>query len=623
MVIGKSRQIMSEALMVKSREAFKNWSAKSTDERLSLFSKLKENILLHIDEIISSIITDTKKAPLDALGGDILVTLETIRFIEKNGKRALQNRKIPKPGFFFWGTEFYEEFNPYGTVLVLAPWNYPFQLSMVPALSALACGNTVILKCSELAPKTAKTIEKLFELSGFPKNVIQVVDGGPELGTELIDLLPDKIFLTGSLTAGKSILKRAANNIIPVHLELGGKDVMIVFSDASLERAISSACYGAFSNSGQVCVGVKKIYVHTSVLDFFVEGLKRETSELRRAQDYLGELGPLVKKENVVKIKDYIEKSIKEGFRLETGLSIEGSFVGPVILMETQKNERPNDTLESDEVFGPVVSIVPFETEEDAIKSANRSPFGLSSSVWTKDIAKGKRVAKELVVGSCSINDVVRQIANPYAPFGGEKLSGTGRYHGQDGLRTFCRQKTVMISTSRKKKEINWFPFRRKTFDQLKRVIRFRHGKLFSLIMVAFMSTTISGSIAGAAQLTLHVDNIESQAGSLAFNLFSSEKGFPSHFKMAVQHGFVKIPDDLKVTIIIDSLPLGTYAVSVYQDINNDQKLNTNFLGIPTEPVGVSNNPKPRMGPPLFSAAKFDFNQDTEIIIYLVNPHGK
>ena len=277
-----------------------------------------------------------------------------------------------------------------------------------------------------------------------------------------------------------------------------------------------------------------------------------------------------------------------------------------------------------EESFGPVLCVASFRDEAEAIALANASPFALSSSIWTHNQARARRVAVQLSAGSCSINDVIRNIANPHAAFGGNCLSGYGRYHGPEGLRSFSRMKTIMIASDSRTREINWFPFSSRTSHQLASLIRFRHGAtgllgrlgrlLLPLLVSAVLPLTLAAQPRAETHLTIDVHLTQQAHGELAYLIFASPSGFPGNRDKAIRHGFLPIPLNAQHLRINTDLPPGIYAVTVYEDLNNNHKLDHNFIGIPREPVGVSNNPPARFGPPHFGECSFQLGDTAQTI---------
>jgi uncharacterized protein (DUF2141 family) len=255
---------------------------------------------------------------------------------------------------------------------------------------------------------------------------------------------------------------------------------------------------------------------------------------------------------------------------------------------------------------------------------ANGSAFALSGSVWTQNRARARRVATRLSAGSCAVNDVIRVIANPYAAFGGNRLSGYGRYHGPEGLRAFSRVRTIMLANGRRSTEINWFPFSNRTRRQLASLLRFRHGStglaarlsrlLMPLLLGAVLGVGLHAQPKPQTRLSIHVRLDRDAHGELAYLIFDSAAGFPDHPESAIRRGFLPIPSGAQQLQIETDLPSGTYAVSVYEDLNGNHKLDRNILGVPREPVGASNNPQRRMGPPKFGDCSFRLGDESQTL---------
>ncbi|OVE76571.1 hypothetical protein BVX98_05570 [bacterium F11] len=369
------------------------------------------------------------------------------------------------------------EYHPLGTVLVVSPWNFPFQLSLVPICTALLAGNVVLLKASETTLAIGELIQSLLAQAGLPENVFTALPGDGKIGQKMIEEKPDLIFVTGSSATGQKIMEQASKNLIPVHLELGGKDPMLVFEDTPFERAVNAAVYGAFANAGQICVSVERLYVHENIEDKFTKAILHKTSQVRMGLSNDSDVGMMTTKRQVDVIKKQIEDAEKKGAVLLTPLRFEGNWVSPIVI-----NKVTHDMLlMREETFGPVLPIMSFSSEEEAIKLANDSPFGLNASVWTKDLKKGRRIASQIQAGNCAVNDVVKNIGNPHLPFGGIKRSGFGRYHGKEGLRAFSRSMSIMINKGTAKRELNWFPYSSKLYKDLKIYLQFSYLKKNSL----------------------------------------------------------------------------------------------------------------------------------------------
>ena len=445
----------------KARESFENWSGLAISERTRYLRNLKQLMVDEMDQIAKIISDDTGKVLTESIVADIMPILDAIDHIIRHAEKVLSRKKVKTP-LLLIGKKSFIEYMPRGVVLVISPWNYPLQLAMVPMISALAGGNSVILKPSEVTPLVGKCIEDLFRRSGFPEGTVQVAHGGKEVGAAFTAGKPDYIFFTGSVRTGKIIQQQAAKDLIPTTLELGGKDPMIVFEDANLDRAVKAAAWGAFTNSGQVCMSAERLYVQSSIYGEFLEKLKKEVNSLQQGTDLDSDIGSMTFPGQREVVKAQLDEAIERGAKLETGLK-SSDWKGDMFLPLTVITEVKQDMkIIQEESFGPLLPVVPFDTEEEAIDYANGTVFGLNASVWSSDKAKARRVASRLVSGAVVINDVIITVANHGLPFGGTKESGIGRYHSEAGLRIFCHEKAIMEDMGFMKSEIQWYPYKGK-----------------------------------------------------------------------------------------------------------------------------------------------------------------
>jgi acyl-CoA reductase-like NAD-dependent aldehyde dehydrogenase len=455
----------------RARTAQARWAALTVAERVRALRPLRRLIAQRMDQIIDVISSEVGKPPMDALAGDLMVTLEQLRFYERHAHGILRPRTVGAPWPFYIGTRFVEINEPCGVVLVFAPWNYPLQLSVVPAATALFAGNAVLLKCSEHTPRTVGLIEELFLAAGLPTGLVQVSCEPPEEASALLEAGPDFVFFTGSSRNGRAIAAKAGTLAIPCVMELGGKDPALVFNSCNLGRTVSGLAYGAFLNTGQACIGSKRIYVQQPIFDEFLRLFLERVALLRTGTTVESDLGPILLETVRQSLQEQVRDAVARGATLHTGVRADGDAITPAILTGVPADAA----LLMDESFGPAVCVAPFRSEGEAIALANASTFALSASVWTGDKAQARRVALQLDCGSCVINDVIRSIGNPHAAFGGNKASGYGRYHGAEGLRAFSRTKTIMTAYLLRRTEVHWFPFGQRTFAQVRAVLRLRH----------------------------------------------------------------------------------------------------------------------------------------------------
>lgn len=459
------------AAVERGRGAFQAWSKTPLRQRLARLGRLREVIVEDLDAVVARVVAATGKPDLEALTGDVLTTLDALAYCEQHAERALASE--PRPGYRLApGSEFRVDYEPLGVIGVLSPWNYPLQLAMLPLVTALAAGDTVVLKPSELSASVGALIAELCARAELPAGVVQVVQGGPAVGEALVAARPDKIFFTGSVATGKKIVARAAEHLVPLELELGGKDPMVVFADAPLDRAVNGAVYGAFVNAGQACVSVERVYVEAPIYERFVTAVTRAALALRVGGGRAAELGPLIRPAQIELVEAQLDDALARGARLTTPRERQGNALRPLVLRDVNHEMR----VMTEETFGPVLPVMPFASEAEAIELANGTRYGLNASVWTQDRARADRVVAALAVGNCAINDVLKNIANPHLPFGGERESGWGRYHGPEGLRAFSRIKAVMVSEGLADREMNWFPYRASSYEIVKSVLLAQHG---------------------------------------------------------------------------------------------------------------------------------------------------
>lgn len=610
---------ISNQILARARAAQAAWGALHVSRRCAILGDLRREIAIQCESIADTIARENSKPLLDALSGDVLVTLEHLRYYESHAARILRPRRIGKPSFLFRGARFEASFEPHGVALIFGPSNYPFQLAVIPLITALAAGNAVVLKCSERTPITATLIARLCAKANLPVNLVQVLHDGPEQSATLIDARPDFIFFTGSSRHGQQVAERSAKHLIPTVLELGGKDASLVFADCHLDRTVEGITYGAFSNAGRVCVAVKRVYVEASIYDEFLARLKHRIAMLRVNTDPDADFLPLTE-DAQSDVRAQVEDALSCGATLHWPQDRATVAYEPTLLTDVPIEAR----ILTEESFGPVLCVASFRNEAEAIALANASPFALSSSIWTHNQERARRVAAQLSTGSCSINDVIRNIANPHAAFGGNRLSGYGRYHGPEGLRSFSRMKTIMSASDRPTCEINWFPLNSRTRHQLASLIRFRHrapgllGRLGRLLLPLLVSAVLPLTLAAQSKtethLTIDVHLTQQAHGELAYLVFASSSGFPGDRDKSLRHGFLPIPSNAQHIRIDTDLSPGIYAVTVYEDINSNHKLDHNFIGIPREPVGVSNNPPARFGPPRFDECSFHLGDTPQTI---------
>lgn len=435
----------------------------SFKERLAFIKNIRTIILARQEEIIDTIQKETFKARTDILTSEIFPLMEHLDFLEARAEKGLSDEKVPTP-IAMMGKTSKIFFEPLGTVLIISPWNYPFYQAIVPITCSFITGNATVYKPSEITPLKG-LVESVLTEAGFKSHWVQLAYGEGSLGAELINQKPQKIFFTGSVGTGKKIMAQASQFLIPVELELGGKDPMLVFEDANMDRAVKGAAWGSFTNSGQSCTSVERLYVQESIYPAFKEKLVAEVNSLKLGIDKDGDadMGEMISEKQIQIVADLVQDALKNGATLLTGQGwdFKSRRIPPMVIENTTHAMRINQ----EEIFGPVLPIMKFKDETDAIKLANDSQFGLSASVWTKDKERAIRVSKKIQTGNISVNNVMLSEGNHDLPFGGVKDSGIGRYKGIHGLRSFCNIKSILIDADSKKIEANWYPYSAKKYN--------------------------------------------------------------------------------------------------------------------------------------------------------------
>ena len=426
-----------------ARAAQPAWAGTVLRKRLEILKNFQHLLTSRKQEIARTITAEAGKPYVESLLTEVLVVLDATRFLLDNTHAFLRDEPVAHGSLATKGKSGRLVREPYGVIGIISPWNYPFSIPATEVLAALAVGNAVVLKPSELTPLSAFELASLLRDAGLPDGLFHVAAGDGVTGAALVQSPIDKLIFTGSVPAGRRIAQAAASRLLPVVLELGGKDPMVVLDDADLDVASSGAVWGAFVNAGQACLSVERCYVHGSIHDRFVNACAEKTSRLRVGNGMNPEtdIGPLINERQILSVEQHIEDAVSRGAQVVQGghrlPDLGPNFYAPTVLTHVTHGMR----IMREETFGPVLPIMAFDSNAEAVRLANDSDFGLAASVWTRDRDRGEGIARRMNAGTVMVNDAVACFGISEAPHGGVKASGTGRTHGRLGLEELVRTK--------------------------------------------------------------------------------------------------------------------------------------------------------------------------------------
>jgi succinate-semialdehyde dehydrogenase/glutarate-semialdehyde dehydrogenase len=462
-----------------ARDAQREWYGMTSSERSKVLLKAQTKVLHRKEELIKVIMAETGKPRIEAIGNDIMAGLSVgdycIDVIESNFKERRIDYGRMGTAFKFLGRRSYISPRPLGVIGVISPWNYPFGIPYSQTIMSLAAGNAVVLKPSSYTPISASLMKELFDASGVPEGLVNIVYGpGGTVGRALIGSGVDRIVFTGSGDTGKQVMSMAAQTLTPVTLELGGKDPMIVLPDADIERTVKAAVWGSFVNAGQTCACVKRIYVHGSIIDEFAAKMVKRTSSLKvgdGSDDPTVSVGPLISEDAVAEMERIVAKAIDQGGKVLTGgvrmEHLRGHFFEPTIIGDVTQDME----VCQNETFGPVIALLSFSTEDEVIRYAWDNPHALTASVWTDDLRRGKDIAKRLPGGTVMINNCVYTYGLGATPWGGSKGSGFGRTHGELGFMELVDSQHIHVDDGRYPRDLWWSPYDKKALGGVEQML--------------------------------------------------------------------------------------------------------------------------------------------------------
>ncbi len=481
-----SNDCIAEAIK-NSKIAFEKWSHLSLQYRLNKIDTFQKLLVEQKDEIAKLITLESGKPILESYIAELSGSLDTCAWLIKEAEDLLANTNINISNPLLWGKQHYLRYEPLGVVGIISPWNYPFSIPIMTVLMALAAGNSVILKPSEKTPLVGLKIGELFKHAGFPEDLVTIITGGAEVGEQLAKANLARLIFTGSINTGIKILNVTAPNVTPICLELGGKDAAIVLSDAPVERTAQAITWGAFTNAGQACASIERLYVVKSgnserLIDRIVElvsGLKVGDPLLETT-----EIGPLIDVQQFDHVVNLVEQAVSAGAKVLCGgeninspelrdKGLAGYFYQPTVLVNADHSMR----IMQEETFGPALPIMMVDSAEEAIALANESTYALTASIWSADLGRARLIANKIQAGTIFINDCLYSHAIAELPWGGLKMSGLGRSHSHFGLLDLVNIKLINVDKISWLSRLWWYPYHSSKLKAVRYGLDYMHKK--------------------------------------------------------------------------------------------------------------------------------------------------
>lgn len=467
-----------KAAVLRARAAQPAWDALGLDERARLLKRFQQELLAAREEVARLATQETGKPYAESLGTEVINLLESVKWVTTEGVKVLRPQRVRLTNPLMLGRTSWIERTPLGVVGVVSPWNYPVAIPGSNVVYALLAGNTVVLKPASFTPLTALKLREVMTRAGVPDDAFIVVPGtGAEAGDALVSSDIDHLIFTGSVPVGKEVERRMRERSAKTCMELGGNDPAIVLADANLENAVRGIAWARFTNAGQTCAAVKRAFVHRSVYDRFVADTVKHVSALRLGDpmDPQVDIGPLTDPRAAQEMLAFVEDARQHGGKVVCGgrarPDLGPHYFEPTVITDLEPTAR----VLTEECFGPILPIVPFDDVEDALRLANGTPYGLCASVWTTDTDNGRALARRIHAGTVIVNDAAYTFAANETPWGGVKDSGHGRTHGPWGLWDVTELRHVNVVPAGLK-SVWWFPYGTQLRDTYYRGAEYLYG---------------------------------------------------------------------------------------------------------------------------------------------------
>jgi acyl-CoA reductase-like NAD-dependent aldehyde dehydrogenase len=470
-----SAAVIDETVM-RARQAQAAWAARSLDSRLAVIEQFRQMLFDGKEDLAKVITSETGKPRIEALIAEVFGVLETCSWLRSKAAKVLAPERVRLNGLFLPGKRAYNVYEPYGVIAVISPWNYPFSIPMATIISSLAAGNAVVWKPSPKTAIIAQYAMDFFRRAGFPDGLVGLVQGDKVEAERLILSDVQRVMFTGSTGGGKAIMALAAKKLLPVTLELGGKHAAIILDDSDIDAIARPLVWAAFTNAGQACASIERLYVSRAIKDRLIQRLIQHTKELRLGDGQRDDvdIGPLIDESQALRVQQQVDDALSKGGKIMVGgktrFDLGGYFFEPTIVDGAASGMRVVD----EEIFGPVLPIVEVADEQEAIKLANDSTLGLGASIWTRDTQRGEQLARQIQAGMVWVNDGLYTHISPDAPWGGIKESGFGRMHSAAELRDLVYVKNIGVN---KQQEQAWnFPYSQWSLDYVRSGVDLLHG---------------------------------------------------------------------------------------------------------------------------------------------------
>jgi acyl-CoA reductase-like NAD-dependent aldehyde dehydrogenase len=465
-----------KAALERARKVQPAWAELDVSERARILLRALDVVVRRQDELIDVVLSETGKTRSEAIQMEIFASCDALAYYAKRAEKLLAPEKRKLHGLMRFMKKLKVHYRPLGVVGVISPWNAPLIMPLNPTSQALVAGNAVLLKPSEVTPFSGLQVAEIFEEAGLPEGLLQVLSGDGETGAALTQCGVDKIAFTGSVATGRKVGVACAEQLIPCTLELGGKDPMIVCEDADIESAAAGALNGSFTNTGQYCCGTERVYVMDEVADEFIEHAVARASKLRQGAEGEFDVGAIFWPSQLEIIERHMQDAVDKGAQILVGgrrnPELEGCFFEPTVMTHVDHDML----IMREETFGPILPIMRVANEEEALRLANDTSYGLSATVWTKDEYRGTKLAKSIQSGGVCVNDMTVTYGIPEAPFGGLKNSGVGQVNGEAGLRGYCHALPVITDRWGGKQARSFYPLSEKKDQGVQKVIRMVFG---------------------------------------------------------------------------------------------------------------------------------------------------